>query len=377
MRSCLTAILFVLLLISAVVGVGAVAMGQVRLGLCSEQTWRAVAAIFLGGVLLAGLLLLLLSLVNQQFLEKSIPGGLVVAASLLFTLAGVSLASFLTIRSARQLCPRSSLAIDVSAVCQGGALSGRVGLAAQGQLDGQAHLSVRAGLAAPALSLERLVVLGEQGQAIGWTEDAQRAWTPASLDEVGLVACAGPVRQTVLETCTYGGGIKIKRIQEEIDVRLVQADSGELLASGTLVGTPPACAPLGIQELPRLRGRVEFSALLEWAASALEVPATPAVDLAARVQALASPTATLPPEPTLTPTPQPEAKVLKNARLRRGPSTEDVVLGGLVRGQQVQVLGANAERTWLSVISPDGLQGWVFAELVELNVPIDQLSVVP
>lgn len=352
-------------------------MGQVRLGLCSEQTWRAVAAISLGGVLLAGLLLFLLSLVNRQFLEKSIPGGLVLAASLLFTVAGLSLASFLTIRSARQLCPRSSLGLDVSTVCQGGALSGRVGLAAQGQIDGQALLSVRAGLAAPALSLERLVVLGEQGQAIGWTEDAQRAWRPTSLDEVGLVACAGPVRQTVLETCQYGGGIKIKRVQEEIDVRLVQADTGELLASGTLVGMPPACAPLGIQELPRLRGRVEFSALLEWAASALKAQSTPVVDLAARVQALASPTPTQTPEPTPTPAPQPEALVLKNARLRGGPSTDDAVLAGLIKGERIQVLGANTERTWLNIISPAGQQGWVFAELVELNVPIDQLNVVP
>jgi hypothetical protein len=352
-------------------------MGQVRLGLCSEQTWRAVAAIFLGGVLLAGLLLALLSLVNQQFLAKSLPGGLVVAASLLFTVAGLSLASFLTIRSARQLCPRSSLGLDLSTVCQGGALSGRVGLAAQGQIDGQPLPSGRAGLAAPAFSLERLVVLGEQGQVIGWTEEAERAWSPANLDEVGLVACAGPARQTVLEICQYGGGIKIKRIQEEIDVRLVQAATGELLASTTLVGAPPACAPLGIQELPRLHARVEYRALLEWAASALEVQATPVVDLAARVQALASPTPTPTPEPTLTPTPQPEAKVLKNARLRGGPSTDDAVLGGLVRGQQIQVLGANAERTWLSVISPDGLQGWVFAELVELNLPIEQLSIVP
>jgi len=75
---------------------------------------------------------------------------------------------------------------------------------------------------------------------------------------------------------------------------------------------------------------------------------------------------------TLTPTPDPVslpvAVVLyRSINVRAGPGTEHQIVGELVEGNQVAVLGRNAEGTWLRVRTQEGVLGWVSAELVRLE----------
>jgi hypothetical protein len=60
--------------------------------------------------------------------------------------------------------------------------------------------------------------------------------------------------------------------------------------------------------------------------------------------------------------------------LRTGPDYTYPVLELLVRGDELTVVGTNADDTWIEVITTTGVQGWVVTDLVELRI---DLSTVP
>lgn len=376
MRSCLTAFLFTLLLIGAVVGVGALAMGQVHAGLCSGQPLRLVLGLLGGGIGLALVLLLLLSLVNSELLEKSMSGMQVLVISISLALAGLGVSGFFTYRSAQASCPRANTRDQLASVCQGKGLS-ESNAARAGTLLAAATLPA-ATSQPPDASALRLVVLGEDGQAIDWTAQARKQWAPKELSEVELVVCAGPIQRSLIETCRYGGGIKVNRYLEEAPVRLVDAQEGRTLVAATLTGVPPPCQPMGLQNLLRLRGRVAYSDVIDWVAKimagepAAGVTPTPTP---IRPTTTPRPTATWTPAPTATP--QMIGKVAAGARVRAGPSTEDKTLAGVVRGDKVVILGANQDWSWLKVETPNGVVGWIFATLVQPPVPYTDIPQVP
>jgi hypothetical protein len=65
-----------------------------------------------------------------------------------------------------------------------------------------------------------------------------------------------------------------------------------------------------------------------------------------------------------------------NINVRGGPSTNDEVIGSLRAGETVYADGRNADSTWRHIQLDDGGSGWVFAELVTLNVDANTLPVV-
>jgi hypothetical protein len=78
-----------------------------------------------------------------------------------------------------------------------------------------------------------------------------------------------------------------------------------------------------------------------------------------------TPTATL--TPTLTPTPPPSVRTRgQTINVRGGPGTNNPVIGQLRPGAPAAFIGYNADSTWINVLLPDGTQGWVSAELVEV-----------
>ncbi|MGQ9627625.1 MAG: SH3 domain-containing protein [Anaerolineae bacterium] len=89
-----------------------------------------------------------------------------------------------------------------------------------------------------------------------------------------------------------------------------------------------------------------------------------------------TPTPTLVPIPTFTPTPAPEPEGVVNAEpylnLRRGPSTEEAILANLATGTKVRVKGKDESGKWLSVSADQG-DGWVYAEYISLNVPLENI----
>ncbi len=61
--------------------------------------------------------------------------------------------------------------------------------------------------------------------------------------------------------------------------------------------------------------------------------------------------------------------------IRRGPSTNNPVIGSLANGETVIANGRNADATWLRIQVPDSdALGWVFAELVTTSGDRQQLS---
>jgi hypothetical protein len=379
MRSCFAAFLFTLLLAGVIVGVGALAIGQMRAGLCADQPVRVVLSLVLGALVLGATLVVLFSLINLELFEKSLSGFQIGMLGLFLTLLGVGIGSFLTYRSTQASCPRPDMAVKLAQVCQG------LGLAAEGQATpGQAQSVFASTYPADIAGLanqvdpSRLVVLGDQGQTISWTKQAQKEWSSKIPSEVALVVCSGEPQRVLIETCKYGGGVSINRYREEVAVRLVAAQSGRALVSAALTDEPPPCQPMGIQNLFHLHGKVLYEDVKAWVADVLTGNPAPGITPTPSrpsPSATPSPTSTITPSPS--PTPQVVGKVVTGSRLRAGPSKQDKVVGGLSAGDKVVVLGSNSDWSWLQVQTQNGEIAWIFAELVRLPVPYTDIPHVP
>ncbi len=76
--------------------------------------------------------------------------------------------------------------------------------------------------------------------------------------------------------------------------------------------------------------------------------------------------------------PEPAVPVAPGAQLslRIGPSLSDTVVGHVYQGQRVQAIGRNDSSTWLKVrILETGLEGWISAAYVQVNVAVSSLPV--
>ncbi len=89
-------------------------------------------------------------------------------------------------------------------------------------------------------------------------------------------------------------------------------------------------------------------------------------------------TPTLVPLPTFTFTPVAEPVGIVNAEpslnLRSGPGLEYDVIGSLPLGSEVKATGRSDTGDWLAVSTDQG-DGWVAAQYIDLNVPLDSLPV--
>jgi LysM repeat protein len=85
---------------------------------------------------------------------------------------------------------------------------------------------------------------------------------------------------------------------------------------------------------------------------------------------------------TLEPTP-PESDVPmalvsedgEGLRLRETPGTDGIVITFLEASTPLKLIGRTADEAWLEVTTPTGLQGWVSAEHVEVNVSLAKVPV--
>jgi Bacterial SH3 domain len=127
-----------------------------------------------------------------------------------------------------------------------------------------------------------------------------------------------------------------------------------------------------------LRAQVQYQDVKDWVQKVLSGQPAPGVS---PIPTTVLPTSTPKPIPTRTsepsPTPQVMGTVKMGSRVRSGPSTDDAVLGGLVKGDQVLVLGASKDRAWLQILTPKGEPGWIFADLVTLTVDPADLPLSP
>jgi hypothetical protein len=223
------------------------------------------------------------------------------------------------------------------------------------------------------------VVLGEDGEQTAWTAGAQEDWDAPSLDEVELLVCVSEPVTTAEGACDAVLVGKVSRYTQEIQAVIVEPRTAEVLKETTLRGVAPEC-PANTTLVTRLVGEVSFEQLQDW----VELQIT---DLGISATNFVRPTATAAPTKISTPTPSPTPEVTPttvpfgvtktSVRVRSGAGQDQSILTGLPTGETVQILGANPDRTWLQVNLPDGSTGWIFAELLTFNVPLDQIPVIP
>lgn len=86
--------------------------------------------------------------------------------------------------------------------------------------------------------------------------------------------------------------------------------------------------------------------------------------------------------PPVKPTP-PESQPIATAvvitgilNVRSGPSLSFVVMDVVNQGQQLVLIGRNQDATWVKVRTPDNIEGWVNARLVQTSVVVGSLPIV-
>lgn len=94
----------------------------------------------------------------------------------------------------------------------------------------------------------------------------------------------------------------------------------------------------------------------------------------------ATPLPTVPPLPTAsataTATPVPDAAVGRSlTNLRSGPGVGYEILAEVESRTPLEVLGKSPSEEWIKVLTPAGLEGWMFLLPLELNIPLDSIPV--
>jgi len=92
-------------------------------------------------------------------------------------------------------------------------------------------------------------------------------WRPASKDDTELVACFGDIERDLIETCSYAGGAAIKRYRFGAQLTLVEARTGEVVATKWFWGDPPrACKQSEDRSVRSLKGdkEIDMAAVEAW-----------------------------------------------------------------------------------------------------------------
>ena len=82
--------------------------------------------------------------------------------------------------------------------------------------------------------------------------------------------------------------------------------------------------------------------------------------------------------PSLTPTPQPQPEAVVAVdllNLRAGPDTTYDILTMMEEGTKLKVVGRTEANDWLRVVTADGREGWVFAEMVTVSGDLGAIAV--
>jgi hypothetical protein len=366
MRSCLTIFFAGLVLAAIGLGLAYLASGQLRAGFCLDQPLKVALGLLGGGFAILVVTLGILYLTNRELLESSLSFAQIAIFSLIVMVVSLALMANSTYRASQLACTRQDIFTLAAPACQG-----------QG-VPGAAPFRV----ASP--DAWHLVVLGRGGQKTQWTNLASNQWKPQNVNDLELVVCMSEPQSYLVETCPSLLGRKAKRYSQQVTVQLVEALTGQVLATDILSTTPEACPASGLDLTGRLETPFDLQMLGVWIDEALvqladHKPGIVAVNQVIPTAAPPTPTYTL--QPTSTPSPMPTAvptaAALKNARVRSGPGKDQPIIAGLMKGETAQVLGSSTDRLWVLLITPRGETGWVFAELLAMEFPIDQLPVIP
>lgn len=122
----------------------------------------------------------------------------------------------------------------------------------------------------------QLVLLRPDGTSHDLTYTILSQWGMGSrdLENIDLVACVQKQAQQGLETCRYAnGGASIKRLQNYVEIMVVEAATGRFVARTTITGSEPANCPSSVSKAEHQTyegGEVSLSEIQEWLATFYE-----------------------------------------------------------------------------------------------------------
>ncbi len=153
-------------------------------------------------------------------------------------------------------------------------------------------------------------------------------------------------------------------------------------AAPTITPIPPT--PVEPTEVPAVEPTAsEETAAPQEASPTVEAPTATLAPTEIPATATQETAATSTPAPSLTPTELPVLTGVVDAQqtinVRQGPGTNNPVVTTLEPGAEVRVLGRNSDGSWINIQLDDGTEGWVSAELLEVQAPqssIDKSRVV-
>lgn len=239
---------------------------------------------------------------------------------------------------------------------------------------------------------ERPVDYRPKDVALHDEEDELEAPRRINLAPVAIMLAAVALVAALWWTATWFGddiAAGLSGVQQQIAAWQETRTAQSVLGTDATTATPPALptnliAPQPVVENSPAEGSEATSAAMQpsepsaeqsGAAEVTPVSAAQPLQQDAAQPAPAQPTGeatgevnllTLLPTPTPTPNTPAPARVITAANLRQGPSTEFPIVGGAVEGQEILLVGRNADGSWYQLQSG----AWIFAQLVE-NAPSD------
>jgi hypothetical protein len=108
-------------------------------------------------------------------------------------------------------------------------------------------------------------VLTVSGRLHEWHSRLQPDWQADSVETTELVLVVAPQKKTLLQIVPYGGGAPpVRRYRHDLDVWLVEARTGQQIASRRFWTEARPCMPQERWELTELGDPVECAPVLEW-----------------------------------------------------------------------------------------------------------------
>ncbi len=113
------------------------------------------------------------------------------------------------------------------------------------------------------------VVFMDSGKLHSWQEYLPTDWRAWSVGETELVLLVSKQKETLVGQRNYVNGPPIRRYMYEVDVRLIGAKNGRLIAQKRFVSMPREARRREPRPVTRLGEPVRFATVLDWVEASL------------------------------------------------------------------------------------------------------------
>lgn len=116
--------------------------------------------------------------------------------------------------------------------------------------------------------IHKVIFLRPNGEVHPWNDKIDEKWAAESVEETELALVIRPQTKVKLETKSFANGPPIERMQWNLDVFVVDAKSGEVLATRRFQNQPRPVNPVEPYALTMIGAPVSCTTVFNWFASA-------------------------------------------------------------------------------------------------------------